>query len=204
MTRRVGGRGPLALRAAVAITVVAVVAVLGGCSSAADDAANDRSVEDTRTGYGMGGVEQDIKLPASVLADKPEKWDLTTPESAVRSYLDWVSYAYRTSESNEATATQSDNQVVRTDAYIQANLQASRLLDQRLSSITFGSPRVVGETTLLPAKERWSYRYMSINEPGKTIEGPLTASYETTYALIKLDRGWVVDDIEVTTIGNVK
>jgi alpha-L-arabinofuranosidase len=172
-----------------------------GCSKAAD---SDIPAAEDKKGYGMGGVEQEIAILAETVNNKPAPWNLETPESAVRSYLDWVSYAYRVAESDVATPTQSPFQVVRTDAYVQANLQQERLLDQVLTSITFGSASIEGTKTVLPATEQWSYRYVSIKDAGKTIGGPYTANYETIYTLVNGDNGWVVDGIDVKTLGEVK
>ena len=160
--------------------------------------------EDEPRGFGMGGVDQQVHLLASVVEDTPAPWDLTTPEKAVRSYLDWVSYAYRTAESEAASQTQSAHQLVRTDAFVQAQLQEQKLMDQQLVSITFGTPSIEGSSAVLPAEEEWTYRYVSITEAGKTLSGPHTANYETTYKLVKEEHGWVVDDIEVKTLGSVE
>ncbi|HZL04186.1 MAG TPA: hypothetical protein VFE45_01980 [Coriobacteriia bacterium] len=183
-------------------SLVLAVAILSaaGCSRVEPKP----SPAEDKKGYGMGGVEQQIAILAEVVDDKPAPWNLDTPEAAVRSYLDWVSYAYRVAESDVASATQSPHQVVRTDAYVQANLQEERLLDQVLTSITFGSASIEGTRAALPAQEQWSYRYVSITEAGKTIGGPYAASYETTYTLVKGDGGWVVDGIEVKALGEVK
>lgn len=184
---------------------VLVLAVVIGVMLVVDTPAEEPAgSSDGPKGYGMGGVDQDVALLAESIENEPEPWDLSTPESAVRSYLDWVSYAYRTTESEVASLTQSPYQLVRTDAYIQSNLQQERLLDQSLVSITFGEVVIDGETATLPAKEEWTYRYVSIVEAGKTLQGPLTASYETTYTLVKGELGWVVDNIDVTTIGEVQ
>ena len=94
--------------------------------------------------------------------------------------------------------------MVRTDAYVQANLQEQRLLDQTLLSITFGESLIDGDTATVTAKEQWTYRYVSIVEAGATLEGPYPAEYDTTYTLVKAEQGWVVDDIEVKAIGDVK
>lgn len=184
--------------------IIVLALTIGGC--ARDGAPTDRSTEtsEQRRGFGMGGVEQTIAIPASFVRNKPAPWDLSTPERAVRSYLDWISYAYRIGESDVATATQSPYQVVRTDAYIQANLQQERLLDQTLEDISLGKARIEETRALVPARERWSYRYVSIKEPGKTVDGPRTVSYETTYTLTKSEQGWVVHDIEVRRLSNGK
>ena len=153
----------------------------------------------------MAGPAQTVVISKQAIADKPEPWDLTTPESAVRSYLDWMSYAYRITESSAATPTMSAEQEVRVDSYVQYNLQKSQILDQTLKSITFGKPSVEGTTALLPAKEKWTYRYVSIKEVGKTLAGPFTASYDTTYTVVKNKKGgWVVDTVAVKALGDVK
>jgi len=199
------GNGARQLRTALRLVVCAVL-ILGAVSIAGceDKPAEKAKPAEAPKGYGMGGVEQDIAILAKTIADKPDSADLSTPESAVRSYLDWVSYSYRIADSSIATPTQTPYQIVRTDAYNQLQLQKQRLLDQRLSSVTFGKPSVKGTSATLTAQEKWSYRYVSIKEAGKTLEGPFTASYKTTYKLVKGDGGWQVDDVEVKALGEVK
>jgi len=187
----------LFLGALLALTLLA----LAGCAGTQTP---QPASEDEPRGFGMGGVDQQVHLLASVVEDTPAPWDLTTPEKAVRSYLDWVSYAYRTAESEAASQTQSAHQLVRTDAFVQAQLQEQKLMDQQLVSITFGTPSIEGSSAVLPAEEEWTYRYVSITEAGKTLSGPHTANYETTYKLVKEEHGWVVDDIEVKTLGSVE
>jgi len=187
----------LFLGALLALTLLA----LAGCAGTHTP---QPASEDEPRGFGMGGVDQQVHLLASVVEDTPAPWDLTTPEKAVRSYLDWVSYAYRTAESEAASQTQSAHQLVRTDAFVQAQLQEQKLMDQQLVSITFGTPSIEGSSAVLPAEEEWTYRYVSITEAGKTLSGPHTANYETTYKLVKEEHGWVVDDIEVKTLGSVE
>lgn len=190
----------------IAIALVACAIVVGSVliSNGSNSDPAEQAEPDDRTGYGMGGVDQDVALLADALNAVPAPWDLGTPESAVRSYLDWVSYGYRIAESDVASLTQSPYQIVRTDAYIQSNLQEERLLDQTLVSLTLGEPLIDGDTATITAKEQWTYRYVSIAEAGATLEGPYPAEYETTYKLVKAEQGWVVDDIEVKTIGDVK
>lgn len=187
----------LFLGALLALTLLA----LAGCAGTQTP---QPASEDEPRGFGMGGVDQQVHLLASVVEDTPAPWDLTTPEKAVRSYLDWVSYAYRTAESEAASQTQSAHQLVRTDAFVQAQLQEQKLMDQQLVSINFGTPSIEGSSAVLPAEEEWTYRYVSITEAGKTLSGPHTANYETTYKLVKEEHGWVVDDIEVKTLGSVE
>lgn len=188
-----------ALACGVALGLTVLMSV--GCSTSGDTQA---SADEEKMGFGMGGVDTEIRILASSLENQPEIWDLSTPEASVRSYLDWVSYAYRTAESEAASATQTPSQLVRIDAYIQANVQEQRLLDQTLTSLTLGEPSIEGSTAVVSAEEEWSYRYVSIVEAGETISGPHTAHYKTTYTLQKTEDGWLVDDIEVETIGDVE
>jgi hypothetical protein len=152
----------------------------------------------------MAGPSQQVVISKAALANRPSPWVLTSPESAVRSYLDWTSYAYRIAESSVATPTMSGPQEVRVDSYTQLNLEKSRLIDQTLKSVTFGTQSIDGTHTLLPAREEWTYRYVSIKVAGKTIGGPYSASYDTTYTVFKTARGWVVDSIKVKALGTIK
>ena len=130
---------------------------------------------------------------------------LTTPESAVRSYLDWVSYANRNGQSSLATATMTPSEGVHVDSYIQYNLQKSRLIDQTLTSITFGTPTVGSTSTLVPTKEKWTYRYVSIAVGNKLVGGPYTVDYDVTYTVVKSSNGdWLVDSVDAKASGTVK
>lgn len=186
------------------IALAAAVLSFAGCSDDPDAEQAAAPTEEGPKGFGMGGVDQPIAILASAIDDQPEPWDLDTPESAVKSYLDWVGYAYRIAESEVASPTQSAYQLVRTDAYIQANLQEQRLLDQSLTSLKLGEPSIEGSTAVVLADEVWSYRYVSIVEAGETISGPHAAHYKTTYTLVKEANGWVVDDITVEATGDVE
>lgn len=195
-------RALLAIVAGVALAIV--VLSLAGCSDERDPGQAEKPTTEQPKGFGMGGVDQSVAILESTLKDQPELWDLSTPESAVRSYLDWVSYAYRVTESDAASQTQSAYQLVRTDAYIQANIQEQRLLDQTLTSLKLGKPSIEGSAAVVTADEVWSYRYVSIVEAGETLSGPHTAHYKTTYTLVQNENGWVVDDIKVEATGDVE
>jgi len=152
----------------------------------------------------MAGPAQEVYVSRAALANKPQPWSLGTPESAVRSYLDWTSYSFRIATSDAATPTMDPAQAVRVDSYIQYNLEKGRLIDQTLESISFGKLSVAATTTLVPAKERWTYRYVSTSKVGQSIGGPYTASYETTYGVVKSARGWLVTLASAKAIGDVK
>jgi hypothetical protein len=156
-------------------------------------------------GIGMGGPAVDVNVSQEVLDAKPKPADHTTPESAVRSYLDWTSYAYRIGFSAVATSTMTPSEEVRVSAYTQLNLQKGRLIDQTLVSITFGESSVGTTNTLVPAKEQWTYSYLSIAIGNKVLEGPYTVGYDATYSVVKDSKGvWLVDSVKATPLGPVK
>lgn len=147
----------------------------------------------------------EVRVSREALENKPEPWVLSTPEAAVRSYLAWTSYGYRIAQSDVATPTMTPYEGVRVDSYVQYNIQKNRLIDQTLEGITFGKSSVGTTSTLVPVKESWSYRYVSIETAGKTIGGPYSASYDATYTVVKSDTGdWQVDAAETTALGEVK
>jgi len=152
----------------------------------------------------MAGPAQDVHVTTQAFEAKPAPWNLTTPQNAVRSYLDWTSYAYRIAESDVATATMGPDEGARIDSYIQYNLESSRLIDQTLNSLTFGKASVGTTSTLVPAHEKWTYRYVSTKTAGKTLAGPFPASYDTTYTVVKSGGKWLVYKVDVKALGAVK
>jgi hypothetical protein len=152
----------------------------------------------------MGGPPVDVNVTPEVLASDPKPPVLSTPESAVRSYLDWTSYAYRIGASAVATSTMTASEEVRVDAYNQLNLEKSRLIDQTLDSITFGAKSTGPTSTLVPAKEKWTYSYLSVAVGNKSLGGPYSVSYDTTYTVVKTARGWLVDSVKATPLDPVK
>lgn len=177
--------------------------LLTGCGPESDTADRDRA--STEVGTRMAGPAVDINLTEDALDSKPAAPVLTSPESAVRSYLDWTSYAYRIGQSQVALPTMTAYQEVRVDSYIQYNVQQYRLIDQTLQSIMFGTPTVEETRTVLPAKETWTYSYVSIKNAGEVIGGPYEASYDATYVVVKNDRGdWVVDSAEAKPLGKIE
>jgi hypothetical protein len=195
--------------AALCLTSVLLVGIAGcgptGTAAGSGSTETSGSIDASGAkGFNMAGASQTVVISKQALANKPKPWVLTTPESAVRSYLDWTSYAYRISESSVATPTMGAKEEVRVDSYIQFNLQKSKLLDQTLVTIKFGTPSTTGTSTLIPATEHWWYRYVSISEVGKTVGGPYSVDYESTYSVVKTKHGWVVDSVVAKALGEVK
>lgn len=200
------GSARLGRLVAVCCVAGAVLLTMVGCSGASSTTSGTAGSAEASApvGRNMAGAAQDVIVSKAAIANRPKPWVLTSPESAVRSYLDWVSYAYRIGESAVATPTMSASQEVRVDSYTQLNLQNGKLLDQTLSSITFRKATIKGTRALLPVRENWTYRYVSIKTAGQTLEGPYSASYDTTYTVVKTKRGWVVDTVAVKPLGTVK
>ena len=191
----------------VALCCLACVAVLAlaGCASKGSGGTGSGSADETKTiGAHMAGPEQSVNVTPEAFNTAPKDWDLSTPEGAVRSYLDWTSYSYRIAQSDISSPTMSAYEGVRVDSYIQYQLQQSQLIDQTLDSITFGKVTTEATHTLVPAKESWTYRYVSIKTAGKTVGGPYTAAYDTTYTVIKDKGHWVVDSVDAKPVGTVK
>jgi len=125
---------------------------------------------------------------------RPGSVDLRTEKRATLSYLRWTSYAYRIADSDVATATMTPKESVRVDSYIELNRESGRLIDQKLVGFTVRSQRSTKTRAVLAATERWRYRYVSLTS-GLYEGPPLTASYETTYTLVRQRRGWIVDAV---------
>lgn len=133
----------------------------------------------------------------------PASWDLRTPPSAVSSYLDWMSFAYRMANSEIASQAMTATEGVRVDAYIQLNKQQNRAIDQRLTAFEVRSLTERPGTATLAASEKWEYRYFDLTTLEWTSD-ELTASYDTTYSLVREARGWLVDSVEATSSVPVK
>jgi hypothetical protein len=192
--------------AALCFLLAVALLTLAGCSNAGSDtsAGTGSTNASAPVGHSMAGPAQKVVISKQVLAATPKPWVLTTPQSAVRSYLDWTSYAYRVATSDAATPTMSAAEAVRVDSYTQFNLEKSRLIDQTLVSISFGKASVGGTSTVVPTKEKWTYRYVSISSVGKTIGGPYSATYNAKYTVVKTAKGWVVDSVDAKAVGGVK
>ena len=159
----------------------------------------------TSTGQHMAGASIDVHVTEAALAATPKHWVLTTPESAVRSYLDWTSYVYRIGQTESAASAIGRHEFVRVDAYNQYNIEQQRLLDQKLNSLILGAERGSSTSVTVPAKEEWTYSYLSIKAGNPVIGGPYSASYDSTYTVVKSKNGnWLVDRVEVTPKGSVK
>jgi len=134
----------------------------------------------------------------------PENTDLSTPESAVRTYLDWISHAYRIKNSHVAWDYMTSWEFVRVDAYMQKNLAAGRGIDQQLTA--FDITQVTGSETTksVDTYEGWTYRYFGSD--GEYISEELTATFTNRYTVVRdAQRNlWLVDKVYVVPKGEVE
>jgi hypothetical protein len=180
-----------------------------GCAKAGDQSSTDSNEETATVTYGMAGKPVDVVVSRQAIESTPTAPVLDSPEQAIRSYLAWVSFAYRTARPDVAAATMTEAEQVRVDAYCQYNIQTKgRLIDQQLKTISFDEVSGDSMRMTVSATEEWSYTYVSISEPekrpGKVIAGPHTARYESLYTLVKREAGWVVDSVKPTPLGEVE
>jgi hypothetical protein len=127
-------------------------------------------------------------------------WNVSTPEVAVASYLDWVSFAYRMANSEASTQTHTPYEGVRVDSYIQLNREQNRAIDQTLTAFEVGAVETEEPTATVPAYEEWEYRYFTLDTLEWSSES-LFASYDVTYTVVlQPDGRWLVDSVEVTVV----
>ncbi len=152
---------------------------------------------------------------------KPAATNLTTPEDAVRTYLDYVTYAYRLGRSDVASQAMAPEEFARVDSYIRYDRSQQRAIEQRLQSISFGASvpgtRTADSTAtamLLPAHETWTYRYIDLTTGGYK-GAAKSATLDATYTLVPLSAvsvpwktpghpGWLVAAVEATAAAKAK
>lgn len=183
---------------AVSLVLVAVLLMplLAGCEGISGKGApEDTAVRSEELTPG----EFPDKMPPDPVEPPPPM--LRDPETAVFSYLLWISFAYRTLNSEIATHAFSEWEEVRVSSYVELNRQESRAIDQRLIDFQPEVVRTEGETATVAAREEWVYRYISTSD-GSYSSPAHTASYNTTYTVVnKEGKGWLVDKVEATPVG---
>lgn len=137
------------------------------------------------------------------LSNRVPPFDISNPQAAVRTYLDWTSLAYRFANSDLATRAASPDENVRIDSYIQLNREKGQGIDQRILRIALRPVSQETSRAVIAASEEWVYRYFSLSTR-KYISEELTASYDSTYTLVRFPEGWAVDKVEADPSGAVK
>ncbi len=181
--RRPSLAGPLLLIALI-LGVLFAGALLTGCS-----------------GSGSGDLAGDTRAPVT----EPAPPDLGDPESAVRSYLEWISFAYVRMDAGVAAHAMSVFEEVRVDSYIQRNLQEqARGIHQVPVDAAYRLVSLEETSAVVAGSESWVYRYFDVRTRDYT-SGVLEASYDVTYTVVVEEgKGWVVDRVEATPRGEVE
>lgn len=129
---------------------------------------------------------------------RPDEPRLSTPLEAIRSYTDWISYAYRVMDSNVATHAFSEYEEVNVNSYVQYNMMESRGLEQSLQRSDYDVVKSTDSSATVVGTEYWLYRYFALDQ-SKYLTGPLEASYDITYTVVrKPDGRWLVDKVEAS------
>jgi len=93
---------------------------------------------------------------------------------------------------------------VRVDSYVQLNKEKNRRIRQYLVEFAPRDEITQGATVLVPARERWEYRYLDLTTT-RAVSPTYTVSYETTYTLVPHeDSGWIVDSVAATPLDEVR
>lgn len=187
------------------VLLVVVLAVFIAVQLAGNGGDADTSVEDD----GLGSI--DTTLPAGVYldGDAPTSFDpppppmLTKPETSVYSYMVWISYAYKVLDSTVATHAFSAWAEPRVSAYVEYNRQEGRALDQYPALVEYTDVRTEDGTATVTTNETWFYRYIDI-QTGDYSSPIYSAQYEGTYTLIREEEGWLVRDVDVVALAEVK
>jgi hypothetical protein len=147
-----------------------------------------------------GGSDEPTFTGSVVPPIRPGAPELSTPEAAVRSYTDWISYAYRILDSDVATHAFSEWEEVRVNSYVQYNKIEGRAIEQSLVTSEYDRAKSTDSTATIVGKEYWRYRYIAA-DGSKYLTGPLDASYDVTYTVVRKDVGtWLVDRVEVNRL----
>ncbi len=157
-----------------------VLALIAGCTQASPDPEAE------------GQDQGEIDLTRMLFTD------YSTPENAVQSYLDWMSYAYRVTDSQVATSAMTDWEWVRVDAYLEMNRQEGRGIDQSLIELEVLGVEGSETTSTVRTHELWTYRYFGPD--AEYISDEMTATYSVEYTVIRPEGtpNWLVDRVKAT------
>lgn len=177
------------------VLMVLAASLLAGCEAREGDDVADSAARSQEL---TPGEFPDKKPPAPVEPPPPM---LRNPETAVYSYLLWITYAYRVLNSDVATMAFDEWEEVRVNSYVEYNRQEGRAIDQRLVKFEPRTVETKGATATVAAREEWAYRYINIAD--STYSSPRhSVTYDSTYTVVnKENRGWLVHEVQVAPVG---
>lgn len=181
----------------ISLVLIAVFAasLVVGCESREPNPSPDTAARSEEL---TPGEFPDKKPPAPVEPPPPM---LRNPDTAVYSYLLWITFAYRVLNSDVATMAFDEWEEVRVNSYVEYNRQEGRAIDQRLLKFEPKTIETKGDTATVAAREEWVYRYISTSDG--TYSSPAhAATYDTTYTVVnKENKGWLVHEVQATPVG---
>ena len=120
----------------------------------------------------------------------PLEMNQTTPEEAIRTYLEWLTYSYRHMKSDVATQTMTPDLARRVEYYITMNAAQNQALNQRLDSLEFIDTEIHGEVATVETREAWTFNYLALDTG--TFGDPVVAHYKVIYTVLLIDGVWRV------------
>ncbi len=185
-------KSPGTIRAITAVLLVAALSgSLFGCQRA--DQVNNAPEPPASWETTIGTLAEADPVPSQ----EPPPPMLRDPQTAVYSYMLWISYAYRTLNSQITTQAYDPFQEVRVSAYVDYNRQEKQALDQRILVAKVKSTESVGNTATVAMHEEWAYRYIDITT-GKYKTPVTRVTYESTYTVVKQADNWLVNSVEAS------
>jgi hypothetical protein len=173
------------------LVVAALSSALPGCGRAHRAASTDEVPASWESTVGTLAAAK----PAP--SEEPPPPMLRDPSTAVYSYMLWMSYAYRTLNSNATTQAYDPYQEVRVSSYVDYNRQEKQAIDQRILVANVKSAESVGDTATVTVHEEWAYRNIDITT-GEYKTPVINVSYETTYTVVRDKDNWLVHSVEAS------
>jgi len=139
-------------------------------------------------------LEADIPIPLEMKQ--------ATPQEAVETYLEWLTYSYRNMDSEIATPTMTPDLARRVSYYITMNAADGNALNQRLDSFSIKDTEINDTIATVTTEETWTFNYLSLETGNFTT--PVVESYRVSYIVLLIDGRWIVQsaDAEIVTLSD--
>lgn|GEM_PF-2684805 len=123
----------------------------------------------------------------------PTEMKQSTPEEAVETYWEWLTYSYRYMESDIASPTMTPDLAQRVSYYITMNAADRKALNQRLDSFEVLQSDVEDVLATVTTRETWTFNYLSLDTG--TFDEPVTEEYQVKYTVLLVDGYWRVQSV---------
>lgn len=116
-------------------------------------------------------------------------------EQAVRTYLDRVADAYRTSDASLVDPLLGDEQGLKIVGLIGVKRDSNLFLDAKLLELRFEGMREAGKGWEVETRERWYYQDRRIGT-GEQVGLDSTDEYALRYTFVRRDGNWILELLE--------